>query len=30
MVWTREAAPARRRPYDESIWTSPDVAAAPK
>jgi acyl dehydratase len=20
MVWTREAAPTRRRPYDESIW----------
>ena len=21
LVWTREAGPARRRPYDESIWT---------
>jgi acyl dehydratase len=20
MVWTREAGPARQRPYDESIW----------
>jgi acyl dehydratase len=24
MVWTRETAPERRRPYDESIWSEPD------
>ena len=22
MVWTRDAAPARQRPYDESIWSA--------
>jgi len=21
MVWTRDAAPQRQRPYDESIWS---------
>ena len=24
MVWTREHAPARGRPYDESIWAAPE------
>ena len=24
MVWTRETAPARGRPYDESIWDAPE------
>ena len=24
MVWTKEAAPARGRPYDEAIWASSD------
>jgi len=25
MVWTREAAPSRRRPYDESIWSDAEA-----
>jgi acyl dehydratase len=25
MVWTRDAAPTRRRPYDESIWDEADA-----
>jgi len=24
MVWKREAAPARQRPYDEAIWSEED------
>jgi len=24
MVWTRDAAPTRGRPYDESIWETPE------
>ena len=24
MVWTRDAAPARQRPYDETIWDDPE------
>ena len=24
MVWTKDAAPARQRPYDESIWDDTD------
>ena len=28
MVWTRDAAPPRGRPYDESIWDEPRVSDA--